>query len=140
MTTSLELVDSHDDESVKTAVARRLRQELAGKPRRISQRVIAEAVGMTQQQLSGRLIGKIEFGVEELTRVCDATSIDLVYVMTGIRKNPRHPGGDDGGQGVRPKGFEPLTSWSVTDEEPTCNVTPLRPTPFSSPEPRRIAA
>ena len=65
---------------------------------------------MTQQQLSTRLTGKVEFGVEELTKVCIATNVDLVYVMTGERKNPRHPGGDDGGLGVRPKGFEPLTS------------------------------
>ena len=41
---------------------------------------------------------------------------------------------------VRPKGFEPLTSWSVTDEDATSNVTPLRPAPVGSPEPRRIAA
>ena len=110
MTTSLDLIDGNRDEAVKEAVARRLRQELAGKPRRISQRMIAEATGMTQQMLSTRLTGKVEFGVEELTNVCAVTSVDLIYVMTGERKNPRHPGGDDGGQGVRPKGFEPLTS------------------------------
>ncbi|MHD0295032.1 helix-turn-helix domain-containing protein [Rhodococcus qingshengii] len=101
MTTSLELVDSNGDETVKDAVARRLRQELAGKPRRISQRRIAEVVDMTQQQLSTRLTGKVEFGVEELTKVCEATNIDLVYVVTGQRRSPRHPGGDDGGARLR---------------------------------------
>ncbi len=41
---------------------------------------------------------------------------------------------------VRPKGFEPLPSWSVADEAPTSNVMPLRPGPVSSPIPDRIAA
>lgn len=72
-------------ETVASAVARRVRQELAGKPRRISQASIAEATGMTQQMLSSRMIGKVEFGVEEVTRVCAFAELDLIYVMTGVR-------------------------------------------------------
>ena len=59
-------------------------------------------------------------------------------------RNTRKPlTGISAGEGlsvVRPKGFEPLTSWSVTDEAPTSNVVPLRPAPVSSPIPDRIAA
>ncbi len=52
---------------------------------RISQARIAEASGMTQQTLSARMTGKVEFGVEEVTRVCAFADLDLVYVMTGQR-------------------------------------------------------
>lgn len=75
----------NEGETVASAVARRVRQELAGKPRRISQASIAEATGMTQQTLSARMTGKVEFGVEEITRVCAFADLDLMYVMTGKR-------------------------------------------------------
>ena len=40
---------------------------------------------MTQQTLSARMTGKVEFGVEEVSRVCAFADLDLVYVMTGQR-------------------------------------------------------
>ncbi|MDI9901347.1 XRE family transcriptional regulator [Rhodococcus sp. IEGM 1409] len=84
MTSATDLM-GNEGETVASAVARRVRQELAGKPRRISQASIAEATGMTQQMLSSRMIGKVEFGVEEVTRVCAFAELDLVFVMTGQR-------------------------------------------------------
>ena len=84
MTSATNLTDN-DGETVASAVARRVRQELAGKLPRISQAKIAEASGMTQQTLSARMTGKVEFGVEEVTRVCAFADLDLMYVMTGQR-------------------------------------------------------
>ncbi|WP_311053112.1 helix-turn-helix domain-containing protein [Rhodococcus qingshengii] len=83
--TSAANLTGNDGETVASAVARRVRQELAGKMPRISQARIAEASGMTQQTLSARMTGKVEFGVEEVTRVCAFADLDLVYVMTGQR-------------------------------------------------------
>ncbi|AMS03936.1 transcriptional repressor [Gordonia phage UmaThurman] len=39
------------------------------------------------------------------------------------------PSGPDGpdGDGVRPKGFEPLTFWSGAGADRTCTIVPLRP-------------
>ncbi len=68
---------------------------------------------MTQQALSRRLLSIVPFDLNEIHAVCDAAGIDVTYALTGRREAP-HPGGPDGGLDVvRPKGFEPLTFWSV---------------------------
>lgn len=37
----------------------------------------------------------------------------------GLHEETPHSGGPGGGSEVRPKGFEPLTFWSVLDDSPT---------------------
>ncbi|WP_432793639.1 helix-turn-helix domain-containing protein [Rhodococcus ruber] len=90
----------------REAIARRLRGKLG--EQRMSQAKLAALSGINQSGLSRRLNGKMPFDIDELEAVCSILGVDLDEILTG-RGNPRHPGGGDGGLGVRPKGFEPLT-------------------------------
>ncbi len=75
---------------------------------RPSQTRIAKEIGMMQQALSRRWLGAVPYTLDEIYAICAFLDIDVVWVLTG-QKIPR-PDGPDGGQDVRPKGFEPLTS------------------------------
>ncbi|MBM4592269.1 helix-turn-helix domain-containing protein [Rhodococcus hoagii] len=136
--TTLMVVDGGRGETRSQAAARRLRSELAGK--RISVSEAARRAGMNQQTLSRRMTGEVEFKVDELDSLCQATGVSFTYVIAGIKETPAGPNGPDGGSDVRPKGFEPLTSWSVTGSALASNVSSLRPRTVSSPRPERIAA
>lgn len=109
--TTLMVVDGDRGETRSEAVARRLREELGG--RRISVAEVARRIGTTQQKLSRRMTGQTSWDVDELDIVCRAAGLSYVYVTTGIREIPG--GGGPGGSEVRPKGLEPLTSWSVAN-------------------------
>lgn len=100
------VVDGDRGESRSLAVARRLREELAG--RRISVSEVARRIGTTQQKLSRRMTGLTPWDVNELDEVCRAAGISFVYVTTGIREVPT-PGGPDGGGVEPPAGIEPAT-------------------------------
>lgn len=55
---------------------------------------------MTQAALSRRMTGDVEFGLDLIGRICEATEISFAYVVTGIRETPA-PGGPDGGMESR---------------------------------------
>ncbi|QDF69399.1 XRE family transcriptional regulator [Mycobacteroides chelonae] len=90
------VVDGSRGESRSQAVARRLREELAG--RRISVAEVARRLGATQQKLSRRMTGQTPWGVNELDEVCEASGVSSVYVATGIKSLPN--GDDDGTAGA----------------------------------------
>ena len=80
------IVDGDRDESRSQAVARRLRGELA--ERRISVSEVARRINMTQGALSRRMTGNVEFGVDLLDSICEATGASFTYVTTGIKETP----------------------------------------------------
>lgn len=92
--TTLMVVDGDRGESRSLAIARRLREELAG--RRISVSEVARRLGTTQQKLSRRMTGLTPWDVNELDDVCRVAGLSFTYVATGIREVPA-PGGPDGG-------------------------------------------
>lgn len=93
--TTLMVVDGNRGESRSVAVARRLREELAG--RRLSVSEVARRIGTTQQKLSRRMTGLTSWDVDELDEVCQAAGVSFAYVTTGIREIPNPSGPDDGG-------------------------------------------
>lgn len=128
--TTLMVVDGNRGESRSAAVARRLREELAG--RRLSVSEIARRLGTTQQKLSRRMTGMTPWDVDELDDVCAAAGISFDYVTTGIREIPTPKGPDGGGVVEPPRGIEPLTySLQATQQGPERitipgHVIPLR--------------
>lgn len=138
MTTALHVIDGDRGETPNESVARRIRQELAGKKRPPSQSALAARMGIKQQALSRRLLGSAPFDFNEIHALCAVAEIDVFYVLTGRREAPRPEGDPDGGlENVRPKGFEPLTFWSVRAESGSgANVVPLH----RRPQPRTVAA
>lgn len=93
--TTLIVVDGDRDESRSHAVARRLRGALA--ERRISVSEVARRIGMTQAALSRRMTGHVEFGVDLLDQICEATGISFMFVTTGMKEAPAGPDGPDEG-------------------------------------------
>jgi len=108
MTTSasLTVIDGQRGESLNDAVARRLRGLFA--EHRISASSIAKKIGMKQASMSRRTTGQTPIDLNELQAICDATSFDMHYLLTGERP---HPLGPDGGEEatVRRQGLEPRT-------------------------------
>lgn len=122
------MIDGGREETPNEVAARRIRQELAGQRRPMSQTAISAATGIKQQALSRRLLGTVPFDLNEIYAVCEAAGIDIFFVLTGRRETPR-PGGPNEGlpDDVRLKGFEPLTFWSVLSAPATRgNVIPMR--------------
>jgi DNA-binding Xre family transcriptional regulator len=86
---TLMLVDGNRGDRRSVAVARRLREELAGQ--QISVAEVARRLGVTQQKLSRRMTGHTPFDVDELDAICRAASISFDYITTGIRAVPTPP-------------------------------------------------
>lgn len=97
MTTSLELIDGDRGETPNEAAARRIRQELAGMRRPISQTALASQMGIKQQSLSRRLLGTVPFDLNEIYLLCSIARIDVMFILTGRRENPRPDVDPDGG-------------------------------------------
>ncbi|NOS27754.1 helix-turn-helix domain-containing protein [Mycobacteroides abscessus] len=95
--TTLMAVDGDRGESRAAAVARRIREECAG--RRIKYSELARAVGISPQAMSSRISGKVAWAVDELDRACAGTGISYIYVTAGIRPVPD---GGPGGSSPRP--------------------------------------
>ncbi len=107
MSTSLRSVPERT-ETLNEAVARRLRGAFG--EQRVSASTIAREIGMTQQALSRRMVGKTPMTLGELEAVCQAATIDLAWVITGSgNTKPSGPEGPDGGDAVRHQGLEPRT-------------------------------
>lgn len=88
---------------------------------------------MTQGTLSRRMTGEVEFGVDLVDRVCEATGISFVYVTTGIRETPAGPNGPDGGpQEVRPERLELPTFCSQGQNAQASDLTAPRLVAVSS--------
>jgi transcriptional regulator with XRE-family HTH domain len=68
--------------------------------RKLQQRELASALGITQSTLSRRLRGESAWFAGDLVAVADALGVSVGWLF-----------GED--ETVRPKGFEPLTFWSV---------------------------
>src|SRR5512139_2279985 len=83
---NLVLVDSKPGENRSQAIARRLREELAGRNLSISE--LARRLGTTQQRLSRRVTGTTDWRVEEVEQICAVAALDCDYVLTGIRALP----------------------------------------------------
>ena len=66
--------------------------------RKLQQRELAAALGITQSTLSRRLRGESAWFAGDLVAVADALDVSVGWLF-----------GEDGS--VRPKGFEPLTFW-----------------------------
>ena len=98
--TTLMVVDGNRGETRSGAIARRLREELAG--RRISISEVARRIGTTQQKLSRRMTGLTAWDVNELDEVCEAAGVSFDYVTTGIREVPTPRGPDGGSTGSAP--------------------------------------
>ena len=92
--TTLMVVDGGRGETPSKATARRLRGELG--ERRISISEVARRIDMTQGALSRRMTGDVEFGLDLVGRICDATGVPFAYVTTGIREAPTGRGPDGG--------------------------------------------
>ncbi|WP_207551473.1 helix-turn-helix domain-containing protein, partial [Mycobacteroides abscessus] len=95
--TTLMAVDGDRGETRAAAVARRVREELAGK--RIRYNELARAIGKSPQAISRRISGEIPWDVDELDRACESTGISYAYVTAGIRPVPD---GGPGGSSPRP--------------------------------------
>jgi transcriptional regulator with XRE-family HTH domain len=113
------VVDGNRGARRSVAVARRLREELAGE--QISVAEVARRLGVTQQKLSRRMTGQTPWDVDELDAVCRAAGISFDYVTTGIRAIPGPSGGDgdglprpDSGESVDP--FRPTNGFNPTPQ------------------------
>ncbi|MBF6368367.1 helix-turn-helix transcriptional regulator [Nocardia puris] len=106
MTTALQVIDGERGETPNESVARRIRQELAGKKRPPSQTALAAKIGIKQQALSRRLLGSVPFDLNEIHALCEAAEIDVFYVLTGRRETPRPGGPNEGLEEVRPERLE----------------------------------
>lgn len=93
--TTFQVVDGHRDESRSEAAARRLRGALA--ELRISISEVARRIDMTQGALSRRMTGHVEFTLDLIDQICEATGISFTYITTGIKETPASPDGPDGG-------------------------------------------
>lgn len=128
--TTLMVVDGNRGESRSVAVARRLREELAG--RRVSISEVARRIGTTQQKLSRRMTGLTAWDVDELDEVCQVAGVSFDYVTTGIREvpSPRGPGGDGGSRlgesNSRPSHYKATNSGETAHLSPCGEVIPLR--------------
>jgi transcriptional regulator with XRE-family HTH domain len=92
--TTLMVVDGNRGDRRSVAVARRLREELAGQ--QISVAEVARRLHVTQQKLSRRMTGHTPWDVDELDEVCRAAGVSFDYVTTGIRAVPTPDGGQSG--------------------------------------------
>ena len=89
---TLMVVDGNRGARRSVAVARRLREELAGE--QISIAEVARRLGVTQQKLSRRMTGQTPWDVDELDEVCRVAGVSFDYVTTGIRAIPEPPPGN----------------------------------------------
>ena len=87
------MIDGQRGETLNAAVARRLRGKLA--EHRISASEVARKIGMTQAAVSRRTTGQTPIDLNELQAICDVTSIDMHFLLTG--ESP-HPAGPNGGE------------------------------------------
>jgi len=74
----------------------------------VNQTVLASVIGVSQSQMSKRLLGKTPFTLNELEAIARYFDVDAAELLGGSR-NP-HPDGPDGGM-VRREGIEPPTRW-----------------------------
>lgn len=84
--------------------------------RRMSQDTVAKALGISQSQLSKRLLGKVVFDLGEVQKLADFFAVDVAELVTGTTHRRPPTGGPDGGNvadlsGVRHQGLEPRTRW-----------------------------
>lgn len=103
---TLALVDAPGrEESPNDAVRRRLRGELA--QIELSVNRLAKLLGVTQPALHRRMSGQTLFDLDLVARIAQATGIDYVYLVTGIKETarPRGPGGQLNSQPSHYKGY-----------------------------------
>lgn len=106
----------------------RIAREEAG----MEQAELAEAIGVSRTTVSNAEKGRVDPRKITINAWALATGVPATWLETG--KTPPSTGGpDDGGENVRPKGFEPLTFCSARATSSTSNVSPLLPGVISSP-------
>lgn len=95
-------------------LAQRLKFARAGAG--LDQQQIAEAVGASRPSVSGYERGLTEPSASVFVRWANATGVTLDWLAEGV-ETEMAPADNGGSQIVRPKGFEPLTFWSVVEPD-----------------------
>lgn len=91
MTKLIAIDGGRQGESRAESVARRFREELAG--RNIKGAAAARLCHKSQPWMNRRMNGHIPFTIDELDQLCEILGLDYNYLATGIRELPG-PGGD----------------------------------------------
>lgn len=94
------------------SLARRIKVARVGAD--LDQVTLAERVGVSRQTISHWERGGAEPGLTAAVRLALATGVSLDWLAEGV-ETEMAPAANDGSQAVRPKGFEPLTFWSVVE-------------------------
>ena len=84
----------------------RIAREFAG----LEQSELAERIGISRTSVCSAEKGRTHPRRITLNAWALATGVPVTWIITG-----EGPPSDDGGDGVRPKGFEPLTFWGGHD-------------------------
>ena len=98
MTTEFSVIDGYAEETLTEAVARRFREQLAG--RNLTRRDVATRLTRSEPWVGRRAAGQTPFTTDDLSDIERATGISASYLVTGI-KNNRRPDGPDGGGSSR---------------------------------------
>ena len=128
---TMHVIDGQRGETRTEAVARRLREKLAGI--NVSRRELSRRLNEGPNWATERANGKRAISVEDLDRIEAATGISAVYLFTGLNAENRRPDGPDGGSETtytpRDSNPEPTVSSSArTARAPgSSNVVPLAP-------------
>lgn len=78
----------------------------------LDQRQLAEALGVSRQTISHWERGGAQPALGHAARLAKVTGVTLEWLAEGV-ETEKTPTSDGEGLAVRPKGFEPLTFWSV---------------------------
>ncbi|MFA4084263.1 helix-turn-helix domain-containing protein [Mycobacteroides salmoniphilum] len=109
------------NETLSQTVARRIRGLLGEK--RISQAKFAKMLETNTASMSRRLSGEYPIDLAEVEKYAAALGVSPMRLLTGRPDGGSGPDGPD----VRPKGFEPLTFWSVVATCPRCGFQGTSP-------------
>lgn len=103
MDTELKANENYAPESLTHAVARRFREQLAG--RNLTRREVARLLNRSEPWVGRRASGQTPFTTDDLSDIERVTGISAVYLVSGIKNSRRQEIPSDG-LAVHPPGLE----------------------------------